>query len=829
MKEKVKNAFLEVNWLKILHYILLFIFLFYINFSLINFSLLREQISNLPNQFVTLNIFNVIAYIISILGVAIYLSNYIKKRFFVELISGYVIYSLVSYFLVVTRNLNNDGFIWWHFFKNDFLQYSFFPTIILIVGLATLIFHISNKLQLKGKVDDFLAEFDYYPVISIGLIASFVINDKLFLNMMSEKVADFIKKGNYNDYILNVVGSVAITLILSCLLVYFILNSYTPLKENRPNYAIVVVLSFFLALVFNYLFQYGIKSDGAVLERYIFPSATLFQITVIALFNLFLYMIVNHILRTTTFIIILGIIITVANSIKFSMRNEPLLFSDLSWIKEIRLVISYIDVTLIFYSLIGLAITVVVFYIFRNQLLRGVITKNWKARLATIVGILTLFSYVFAVFLQQEDGDIAENIPVLSKLNNYENIEWMGQGTVARERSLTFVWLKQITSKTMDKPEGYSQEAIKNIIEKYTEEAQAINATRSNDISDQTVIYVLSESFSDPTRISNVKLTTDPIPVIRSVKESTTSGLMKSDGYGGGTANMEFETLTGLPMYNLSTSVSTLYTDVVPQMTYFPSISDFYSSKDKYVIHLGDAATYSRKEVYRKLGFDTFIAASNGSEDAAHLEHYGVYPSDDSTYQTVLDNIDVNKNQFLSVITYQNHAPWNLDEESEVGGSGEGFSPGENYYMDNYAKLLYQTDQATQKWLQELSQINKKITVVFYGDHLPGFYPQISFADNPDGQYQTDYFIWSNYPTETLSYPLVNSSDFPAELLAVTNSRVSPYYALLTKVLNNASVDKEKLTDEQEVIANDLKLVEYDMVSGNGYLKAYKDFFEVSD
>ena len=70
----------------------------------------------------------------------------------------------------------------------------------------------------------------------------------------------------------------------------------------------------------------------------------------------------------------------------------------------------------------------------------------------------------------------------------------------------------------MDKPEGYSQEAIKNIVEKYTEEAQTINATRSNDISDQTVIYVLSESFSDPTRISNVNLTTDPIPVIRSVK-----------------------------------------------------------------------------------------------------------------------------------------------------------------------------------------------------------------------------------------------------------------------------------------------------------------------
>lgn len=537
---------------------------------------------------------------------------------------------------------------------------------------------------------------------------------------------------------------------------------------------------------------------------------------------------INHFLRTTTLIVALGSVITIVNSIKFSMRNEPLLFSDWVWIKDIRLVVSYIDIKVILYFLLAVAAVAVFFYFFKNRLLQGRIMTSWRLRVANVVAILAVFLFTLGVFFHQEDGDIADNIPVLSRLNNYENIEWMGQGTVARERSLTFVWLKQVTSKTMEKPKDYSQETMEKIAQKYTEQAQLINASRTNNIADQTVIYVLSESFADPSRITSVNLTMDPIPVIRSVKDSTTSGLMKSDAYGGGTANMEFETLTGLPMYNLSSSVSTLYTDVVPKMKYIPSISDFYAPDDRYVIHLGDALTYSRNDVYRKLGFDTFIAAKNGTEDTTHLEQYGVYPSDASTYQTVLDNIDTNKNQFFSVITYQNHSPWNLDEESDAGGSGDGFSPNENYYMNNYAKLLYQTDLATQEWLQELSQMDKKITVVFYGDHLPGFYPQSAFADNPAGQYQTDYFIWSNYPTEVLSYPLVNSSDFPAELLAVTNSKVSPYYALLTDVLNNASVDKDQLTDEQKEMANDLKLVEYDLVSGKGYLKKHDNFFKVS-
>jgi hypothetical protein len=52
---------------------------------------------------------------------------------------------------------------------------------------------------------------------------------------------------------------------------------------------------------------------------------------------------------------------------------------------------------------------------------------------------------------------------------------------------------------------------------------------------------------------------------------------MKSDGYGGETANMEFQTLTGLPFYNLSQSVSVIYTEVVPKMNKFPSISDQYN------------------------------------------------------------------------------------------------------------------------------------------------------------------------------------------------------------------------------------------------------------
>lgn len=110
---------------------------------------------------------------------------------------------------------------------------------------------------------------------------------------------------------------------------------------------------------------------------------------------------------------------------------------------------------------------------------------------------------------------------------------------------------------------------------------------------------------------------------------------------------------------------------------------------------------------------------------------------------------------------------------------------------------------------------------------MPGFYPKSAFEDNHELQFQTDYFIWSNWKTEKLDYPLVNSSDFTAELFKHTNSRVSPYYALLTKVLDEASVSSKLNTKEQKEIQKDLQLVEYDITIGNGYLKNYKDFFKI--
>ena len=80
-----------------------------------------------------------------------------------------------------------------------------------------------------------------------------------------------------------------------------------------------------------------------------------------------------------------------------------------------------------------------------------------------------------------------------------------------------YVWTKQLTKKVMDEPAGYSKEAIAEIAKKYENVAKNMNLERTNQISDQTVIYVLNESFSDPTKLSRLSISEDPIPEIRKI------------------------------------------------------------------------------------------------------------------------------------------------------------------------------------------------------------------------------------------------------------------------------------------------------------------------
>ena len=803
--------------------------LFFIGNTFLTQNLISKEIKSTGSVLFLVNQFGIwfgIAFLILVLLISQYALKWI---FFLKILVSYVIYLILSYSIDVSLNINNPSYKIDHFEKNNFWQFNSLVFILSLLVISYVLGQIKKSYDNKAnrkKLEPIGKMFEY--VLHSSVVCSFIFTDSKILSFLyrtSWYVSGNFEKLGAGKYSLSQFWILEFHLLLLSFFLTLVgllfVKGQVDVVKNRSSFSLAAFTSISLAILFNTGIQLGLGHGEPLVGYSIFPGGVIFQILCLSYLFIFLYTIFNRYLFTTILILFGGVLFIVANAIKFSMRAEPILPSDLVWVFQPSVLFSFVDVSVLMTVCVSLAIFTFIYIIGRRYIYPGRIIRATILRLV-LLGLMFLLSInVYSIFKRKDNGKIIDDVPIITLLNNFQDTKWLGNSINARYRSLSYVWLNQITTDPIIEPKGYSKEKIKKIEKKYDQVALEINKNRNELIDNQTIVYVLSESFADPSRIEGVNLSRNPIPKIQEIKTKVTSGLMQSDGYGGGTANMEFQTLTGLPFYNINPTVSVLYSEVAPKMRRLISVSDSFNNKE--VIHFESPINYSRNVIYNRLKFNKFISIDDKKN--YDLGYQEVHISDESTYKVVLKEMDAKKNQFFSVITIQNHSPFIAGEPSDLTATGNGFSDDENTKLTNYSRLLTFTDTATQSFLESLSKIDKKITVVFYGDHLPGLYPESAFKNNPESQYQTDYFIWSNFDAPKLNYPLVNSSDFSAMVFEQTNSKVSPYYALLTEVLKKASVDKKALEGEAQEIAEDLKMVEYDLISGKGYLS--KDFFKV--
>ena len=761
-----------------------------------------------------------------VVAISFYLSRYkISWHYMIEWISVYTIYSVMSYIVQITYKLNDPDYRWMEFNKNQLFNLSSLSLLLIVSLILIGISFLNDKVKVLStfgrqkynyvRKNKFSTEIQL--LMTSCMLAILILTDNLvFQILIKDKIA--------SENVFSLSGKILVAYFLLATFSCVIVKGIDSLANLKFDFFAVICFSFILAILFNFFVQQSVQIGESFFGVEVFRGAIQFQFWTLFFLYLFTYVALNRYLLASVIIILFSSIFVVANGIKIEMRGEPILPSDLTWLSKPLQLLGFVNNDLSFYLLMGIIALAGLLYYFKKQFFLQTIIKSWKVQLAATFFTLIPFYCTFQILSHKEDGRIAENIPVLSVLQNSENISWQGSHKSASYKSLAYSWVNQLSTPAMYQPKGYSISKMNAIEEKYSKLSEEMNKTRTQDISNQTVIYVLSESFANPERLSGIQISRKPVPKIQEIMASTTSGTMRSDGFGGGTANMEFQTLTGLPFYNLNPVVSVMYLEVVPQMNRFVSISDFYQSKDKYVIHLANKSNYSRDIIYKDLKFDHFISEET---KGISLEKEGLHASDKSTYRQVLSQLNQTNGQFFSVITMQNHGIWMEDNPEDLTATGEGFNPNQENDLNSYVKLLSHTDDATKEFLDQLSKVNKPVTVVFYGDHLPGLYPIALFKKQAEKQYETDYFIWSNFKTEKRNYPLVNSSDFGAMVFEQTDSKVSPYYALLTEVLHKTSVDKDssKLSKADKEIAEDLKLVEYDIVNGKGYLS--DSFFKI--
>lgn len=591
------------------------------------------------------------------------------------------------------------------------------------------------------------------------------------------------------------------------------------------------------------------------------------NVILVALLYLMLLMLFNRFWTASIVILAVGIIVAAIEHFKVEIRYEAILPADLGFLGSntgnmLTFIPAGAHVTILV-ALGAFAVLLALILVLRHfdgRKGRMIRTDNLSLNLTSRLILLLLPILVFALYcIHVSTTDSLAN--KFSRALGDTPSMWDSVYDAQRNGPLV-AFTRQLNPKIMDKPSNYFEETMKKVAARYQKEAETINASRTNNLTDSTVVYVLSESFSDPSRVPGLKTNKDSMPNIRKIKAGTTSGLMLSSGYGGGTANLEYMGLSGLSMANFESSLSSPYQQLVPSQHWTPTINQLWGAPvNSLGYHPYESSMYSRATNYKKFGFSHFYTLT-GPDVIKYQDKIdeSPYVSDKSSYDSALEGIKSGKtNKFIQIITMQNHMPYhewyeNNDYTAE-STTGTPLGDDEQQSIETYQKGVEITDQATQEFLNELDALDKPVTVVFYGDHLPGIYSSASEdGNNSLALHLTDYFIWSNKASSSQGNKASDAAYsspnfFVAQAADHMNAKVSPYLAFLTEMhskiaameppvvnkiqgwdripegqniyldQNGNPMSTDDFDKETKQLLADYKLIQYDITAGKNYLK----------
>ncbi len=271
-------------------------------------------------------------------------------------------------------------------------------------------------------------------------------------------------------------------------------------------------------------------------------------------------------------------------------------------------------------------------------------------------------------------------------------------------------------------------------------------------IASPNIVVVQLESFFDVKHLTSVELSRDPIPSFTALKANGISGFLNVAHVGGGTANIEFEFLTGMNLDHFGLGEFP-YTTVLKDRaceTLATNLNELgYTS---HALHNHTATFYGRNTVYPYLGFDTFtpLEMMSGIE-----RNVLTFCTDDVLVHEIESALDSSAEQdFVFAVSVEGHGgypDYNLDwyyteddidiiwHYAEDGAKADAVY---NQYRF-YAKLIEQMDETVGSICEMMESRGEPYVLVFYGDHLPALPITADQLENGN-IYQTEYVIKTN-------------------------------------------------------------------------------------
>ena len=512
------------------------------------------------------------------------------------------------------------------------------------------------------------------------------------------------------------------------------------------------------------------------------------------------------------------IVLGIANNFLISFRETPLTFADLGMIKSaLELSDQYLSkgyMILIISSFVTLVV-ILSFVFFK--------CKKVKVRYFRNISFLFIFFIAFTYLLNYglKTNIISKNFWDIT--GGYE------------QYGFSYSFFNSAINTGIHKPNGYSKNTINDIKDELSmlaaETSSTVSLRTSSKVSDDTsietmeidnsnstvkpnIILVQLESFINPNWITDITLNKNPVSNFESLSEEFSSGLLAVPALGGGTANTEFEVITGMSTDFFGTGEFPFNTIVskkaIPSLAY--TLKDLGYSAN--ALHNHEGKFYSRDVVYKNLGFDSFtpIECMNVPEKTpVGWAKDSVLINEICNIITSTDNPDL-----IFGVSVQGHGNYPNDEleDKEIYITND-YSKSNKNSLEYFINQVYEMDQFVGDLIEAVNNLDEPTVIAFYGDHFPA----VGIDSNEvsiNTLKSTPYLIWDNMnlPKTDKDIEAYNLTSLILDKLSLTDTTLS--------LLHNSNLDEETKKEY-------LNQLEYDMIYGKNYTSDYEELVPSSD
>lgn len=568
--------------------------------------------------------------------------------------------------------------------------------------------------------------------------------------------------------------------------------------------------SFFVAAVWAVLLNLLIETLGR------FPTTTVFgglqfmvQHPLIFFYNamiIFATLVIASIFKRRLFVFtiitIFWLAIGIVNGVILTQRMTPFTVKDLSILDDgISIVTNYLSTAQIAMAIGGALAAIALLILLYIKGPKKALPVKWKRNLLGIVLI------------------IAATFGMTSFMINSGRVEtFFGNLAYAyRDYGVVYCFTNTWLNTGISKPEGYSQESILDIFsdEELGDDNAMLLEQKDEDEEHPNIIFLQLESFIDPATIKTIELDKEACPNFRRLVENYPSGQLTVPACGAGTANVEFEVMSGLSVKFFGPGEYP-YKSILKEKTLETIAYDLKSlGYSTHAIHNHRAVFYNRNTVFANMGMDTFTSIEYMNNVEKTPKNWA---KDDVLVDCMLDALDSTKaRDMIYTISVQGHGKYPGEQVLSDPHVTVTKAPSEElkWKYEYYANQIYEMDEFIGELTEEFAKYDEPIVLVMYGDHIPAI--DLTEDDLQNGNlYGTEYVIWSNFGLEGDDEDMY-TYQLTSHLLEMLDMQVGTIFTYQQNHKNS------------ETYLSDLKALGYDMLYGKQYIYGGSDPFAPTD